>query len=157
MDTAECILEIFWKRRSRKKAKPFLPMKWNNFLGGKESDRENLSDAVHRLLAVREGLNLVHILTDSQKRTEARGLAMAITGAGALTPLLMITTIFCNVCVGIRRISDGCPGTFGRKENSSAKSKSRLAAGAGTAFVKWGRNGLLGPENVIQGSPICPG
>ena len=64
------------------------------FLGGKESDRENLSDAVHRLLAVREGMNLVHILTDPQKRAEARGLAMTITGVGALTPLLMITTFF---------------------------------------------------------------
>lgn len=64
------------------------------FLGGKESDRENLSDAVHRLLAIREGMNLVHILTDPQKRAEARGLAMTITGVGALTPLLMITTFF---------------------------------------------------------------
>lgn len=64
------------------------------FLGGKETDRENLSDAVHRLLAVREGMNLVHILTDPQKRAEARGLAMTITGVGALTPLLMITTFF---------------------------------------------------------------
>lgn len=64
------------------------------FLGGKESDRENLSDAVHRLLAVREGMNLVHILTDPQKRAEARGLAMTITGVGALTPLFMITTFF---------------------------------------------------------------
>jgi hypothetical protein len=64
------------------------------FLGGKESDRENLSDAVHRLLAIREGMNLVHILTEPQKRAEARGLAMTITGVGALTPLLMITTFF---------------------------------------------------------------
>jgi len=84
----------FLEEEDQKEGETVLAYEMEYFLGGKESDRENLSDAVHRLLAVREGLNLVHILTDSQKRTEARGLAMAITGAGALTPLLMITTFF---------------------------------------------------------------
>lgn len=84
----------FLEEEEQKEGETVLAYEMEYFLGGKESDRENLSDAVHRLLAVREGLNLVHILTDSQKRTEARGLAMAITGAGALTPLLMITTFF---------------------------------------------------------------
>lgn len=61
-------------------------------LGGKESDRENLSETIQKLLAIREGLNMAHILTDSGKRAEARNLAMAITGAGSVTPLLMVTT-----------------------------------------------------------------
>lgn len=63
-------------------------------LGGKGSDEENLSSVVHRLLAVREGLNLLHILSDSQKRSEATALAVVITGAASVTPLLLITTFF---------------------------------------------------------------
>ena len=63
-------------------------------LYGNGSDRENLSDAVHRLLAVRSGLNLIHILSDSGKREQARALAAVITGAGSITPLILVTTFF---------------------------------------------------------------
>ena len=63
-------------------------------LFGNASDRENLSDAVHRLLAVRSGLNLIHILSDSGKREQARALAAVITGAGSITPLILVTTFF---------------------------------------------------------------
>lgn len=63
-------------------------------LFGNASDRENLSDAVHQLLAVRSGLNLIHILSDSGKREQARALAAVITGAGSITPLILVTTFF---------------------------------------------------------------
>lgn len=63
-------------------------------LGGKPEDQDNLSAAVHQLLAIREGLNLVHILSDSAKRAEARTLAMTITGLASVTPLLLVTTFF---------------------------------------------------------------
>lgn len=63
-------------------------------LYGKGSDRENLSDAVHRLLAVRSGLNLIHILSDNAKRAQARELAAVITGVGSITPLILVTTFF---------------------------------------------------------------
>lgn len=63
-------------------------------LYGNGSDRENLSDAVHRLLAVRSGLNLIHILSDHAKRAQARELAAVITGAGSITPLILVTTFF---------------------------------------------------------------
>lgn len=63
-------------------------------IGGKLTDEDNLTDVVHRLLAVREGLNLIHIMSDAQKRAEARDLAMLITGAAGLTPLLLVTTFF---------------------------------------------------------------
>ena len=63
-------------------------------LFGNASDRENLSDAAHRLLAVRSGLNLIHILSDSGKREQARALAAVITGAGSITPLILVTTFF---------------------------------------------------------------
>lgn len=63
-------------------------------IAGKTLDEDNLSSAVTRLLAVREGLNLLHILSDSQKRTEARNLAALITGAAGLTPLVLLTAFF---------------------------------------------------------------
>ena len=63
-------------------------------LGGKGSDQENLLSAVQRLLAVREGLNLVHILSDAAKRAEARNLALAVTGLAGLTPLVLVTAFF---------------------------------------------------------------
>lgn len=58
---------------------------------GKSIEEDNLSGAVTRLLAVREGLNLLHILSDSQKRAEARNLALAITGVAGVTPLVFLT------------------------------------------------------------------
>ena len=69
-------------------------MRWNIFCYGNGSDRENLSDAVHYLLAVRSGLNLIHILSDNAKRAQARELAAVITGAGSITPLILVTTFF---------------------------------------------------------------
>ncbi len=63
-------------------------------VGGAGSDQENLTKAVHRLLAVREGMNLIHILSDGAKRSAVRNLAMVITGAAAVTPLLLVTSFF---------------------------------------------------------------
>ncbi|MDD3253401.1 MAG: DUF5702 domain-containing protein [Lachnospiraceae bacterium] len=63
-------------------------------LGGESGDRDNLSSVVHQLLAVREGLNMVHILSDAAKRAQARTLAMTITGLASATPLLLVTTFF---------------------------------------------------------------
>ncbi len=60
-------------------------------LFGEESDRENLTASAERLLAVREGMNLIHILGDSEKRNQARTLAAAIVGAFGLLPLVSIT------------------------------------------------------------------
>ena len=61
---------------------------------GKDTDEDNLSGAVGRLMAVREGLNLIHILSDSEKREEARNLALMISGAAGITPLVFLTAFF---------------------------------------------------------------
>lgn len=63
-------------------------------LSGKNSDEENLSSALHQLLAIREGLNFIHILSDGAKRAEARTLAMTITGLAVVSPLVLVTTFF---------------------------------------------------------------
>lgn len=63
-------------------------------IAGNILDEDNLSGTVTRLLAVREGLNLLHILSDSQKREEARSLALLVTGAAGITPLILLTSFF---------------------------------------------------------------
>jgi hypothetical protein len=54
---------------------------------GSESDRDNLSGALLRILAVREGLNYLSIMADSGKRDQARALAIEIAGSAALPAL----------------------------------------------------------------------
>lgn len=68
------------------------PMKYEleYILQGNDLDRENLEKTVAELFAIREGLNLIHILSDSQKREEARALALVITGGVGLAPLAEI-------------------------------------------------------------------
>ncbi len=63
-------------------------------IGGKLSDEDNLVSAVNRLLAVREGLNFIYLMTDHQKREEAKQLAMAVTGVMGVAPLVYLTTFF---------------------------------------------------------------
>lgn len=59
-------------------------------LQGAGTDRENLERTVAELFAVREGMNLIHILSDSAKRQQAEALAAVITGAFGLAPLVKI-------------------------------------------------------------------
>lgn len=61
---------------------------------GKEMDRDNLGGTVSRLVALREGLNLIHILSDSGKRQEARSLALAIVGGTGILPLVSVIAFF---------------------------------------------------------------
>ena len=63
-------------------------------LQGKSSDRENLQDTMTRLLVLRQGLNLIHILSDPAKRDEARGLAAGIVGVTGLAPLVEVMACF---------------------------------------------------------------
>lgn len=60
-------------------------------LFGLEGDRENLVQTAERLLMVREGMNLIHILGDSEKRSQAKALAASVVGAFGLLPLVSIT------------------------------------------------------------------
>lgn len=63
-------------------------------IGREDMDEANLIHVVNRLLMIREGLNLIHLLSDQQKREEARNLAMTITGVIGLSPLVLLTTFF---------------------------------------------------------------
>ena len=63
-------------------------------LYGGESDHANLSSAVRDLVLLRTGLDLIHILSDAEKRKEAEQLAIMITGALGFTPIAGIMTFF---------------------------------------------------------------
>lgn len=61
---------------------------------GKKYDRENLEGTVLRLVTLRSGLNMLHILADGKKRQEARGLALTVAGSIGMLPLVSILTFF---------------------------------------------------------------
>lgn len=60
-------------------------------LFGQGTDKENLTQTLEMLLAVREGMNMIHILGDSEKREQARALAASVVGATGVLPLVTIT------------------------------------------------------------------
>lgn len=49
-------------------------------LGGKGSDRENLSEVVERLLLMREAANVLHIISDTDKRVMTGEMAVSLAG-----------------------------------------------------------------------------
>lgn len=61
---------------------------------GESIDERNLEQTVRQLLLIREGFNLIHIFSSSEKREAAKALAMMIVGGTGLLPLVMITTFF---------------------------------------------------------------
>lgn len=63
-------------------------------LNGKKRDRDNLHQMVKKLIGIREGMNLLSILGDSEKRSEARLLAASLTGAASATPITDIVAFF---------------------------------------------------------------
>ncbi len=63
-------------------------------VSGKKSDEDNLKQVVTDIVAIREGMNLIHILSDSQKREEAKALAGLITGVTGTAPLTGVVAFF---------------------------------------------------------------
>ncbi|WP_394524411.1 DUF5702 domain-containing protein [Lacrimispora sp. JR3] len=63
-------------------------------VSGKKSDEDNLKQVVTDLIGIREGMNLIHILSDSQKREEAKALAGVITGVTGIAPLTGVVAFF---------------------------------------------------------------
>ena len=69
-------------------------MSRNISLQGNASERENLKRTVNELLAVREAVNLAALYADSEKRSEAEALALAITGLAGITPITAAASFF---------------------------------------------------------------
>lgn len=67
-------------------------------LYGRSSDGENLKAAANRLLLIREGLNLIHLLSDPAKRAQAQSLALSIASAFLFPPASVIIETAIIVC-----------------------------------------------------------
>lgn len=63
-------------------------------LSGQNTDRANLKKTAEQLIKVREVMNLIHLLGDSEKRGEADALAVLITGAAGIAPLCKLLSFF---------------------------------------------------------------
>lgn len=59
-------------------------------LNGSNSDKENLENAVLKVLAIREGLNYMHIISDTTKMQMAYELAVTISGALCLPQIIFL-------------------------------------------------------------------
>lgn len=74
--------------------KPGIQYELEYLAAGEITDHDNLKSAVSQILMVREGMNLLHIFSDSAKREEANMLATAIVGATGIVPLVFIIACF---------------------------------------------------------------
>ena len=61
-------------------------------LAGKKSDRENLKDAVNRVLTLRGAMNLLYLLNSPDKKAEADALAAAVSAG--IVPAQMVLSFF---------------------------------------------------------------
>jgi len=59
-------------------------------LEGKNSDVENLKGVANKLLLIREAINIVHIATDTSKRSQTSAMALTIASLVGMPPLYQI-------------------------------------------------------------------
>lgn len=57
---------------------------------GENTDKKNLTETVMRIAALRSGVNMVYLLTDSDKKSEAYTLAASMAGATAIEPVIRL-------------------------------------------------------------------
>lgn len=62
-------------------------------LGGKKSDKENLSSVLGKIVLIRSGLNLISLLQDSEKRAQTYALASGIIGFTGQPVLIKIVQL----------------------------------------------------------------
>lgn len=83
-------------------------------LGGKTGDIENLKSVARRLLLIREGVNMLHLVSDGTKRAQAAGLAAAIASAflippatGVIEAAILLCWAFGESILDVRELFDG--------------------------------------------------
>ena len=83
-------------------------------LGGKTGDIENLKSVAGRLLLIREGVNMVHLVSDGTKRAQAAGLGSAIASAflippatGVIEAAILLCWAFGESILDVRELFDG--------------------------------------------------
>lgn len=115
-------------------------------IGGQNTDEKNFSQAVTDILAIREGLNLIHILTDQEKRKEAEALAGVITGVTGTAPLTGLVAFFVmstwamgEAIMDVRRLLQGEKVAFIKsKDNWRLSLQGLLDSGSSGTFESEG-------------------
>ena len=67
-------------------------------LGANDSDRENLRTVANRLLVIREGINVAHLMADAGKRAQMHALALAIASGFLVPPAAVIIEAALILC-----------------------------------------------------------
>ena len=77
-------------------------------LAGKNSDKENLATVSQRLILLRQAMNYMYIVTDTQKKAAAREMAIAVLGAASATVVAVpvVTTLILMAWSYAEAISD---------------------------------------------------
>lgn len=68
-----------------------LSYQWEYIIGGKESDRANLTSVLNRILLLRTIANVTAIFQDAAKKSEAYAAAAAVIGFTGMEPLIRFT------------------------------------------------------------------
>lgn len=82
----------------RKPAASGLNYQVEYILGGKNSDRENLKSVAAKLLLIRQGVNMAHLLADGGKRIQLETLSLAIASSFLVPPAAAVIEAALLVC-----------------------------------------------------------
>ena len=77
-------------------------------LAGKKSDKENLSAVAQRLILLRQAMNYMYLVTDTEKKMVAREMAMTVLGAASATVVAVpvVTTLILMAWSYAEAVSD---------------------------------------------------
>lgn len=104
-------------------------------INGEEKETSNLSAVLLKILAIREGMNYMHIITDSQKMEQVNTLASAIAGAFGVPGLVIL---FVCLIVGIWALGE------------SVLDLRSLLAGKKVPIFKTAQDWRLSLENLMK-------
>jgi len=79
-DRFECYQDIKEDEHNQENSWCSLCYSLEHIIAGKQSDQENIAEIIMRLSALREGMNIAYIFTDSEKRHEAEAFAISLMG-----------------------------------------------------------------------------
>lgn len=120
-------------------------------VSGKKSDEDNLKQVITDIVGIREGMNLIHILSDSQKREEAKALAALITGAAGVAPLTGVVAFFImgvwalgESIVDVRMLLEGKKVVFLKTKETWNLTLSKLLEFEGSETARGGKEGDKG-------------
>lgn len=85
----EYVLDHFYTFTDKKKGDS-LNYEAEYILYGKASDQDNLASAVYTIATIRSGMNMLYLMTDSEKKNQAYALAATMVGATGIEPLIRI-------------------------------------------------------------------